>query len=82
MFGVSYGGWTVAMATIDPHPALKAISSQASPEDMFIGDDFLHNGAFRLDYAWSWVSALDTDGRTLNRFDFGKEDGYGWHLKQ
>lgn len=69
MFGVSYGGWTVAMATIDPHPALKAISSQASPQDMFIGDDFLHNGAFRLDYAWSWVSALETDGRTMNRFD-------------
>jgi hypothetical protein len=82
VFGVSYGGWTAAMATIYPHPALKAISSQASPEDMFIGDDFLHNGAFRLDYAWSWVSALETDGRTMKRFDFGQEDGYSWYLKQ
>ncbi|MGV3480542.1 MAG: CocE/NonD family hydrolase [Sphingobium sp.] len=82
VFGVSYGGWTSAIATIDPHPALKAVSSQASPEDMFIGDDFLHNGAFRLDYAWSWVSALETDGRSMKPFDFGTDDAYDWYLKQ
>ena len=29
VFGVSYGGWTAALATVDPHPALKAVSSQA-----------------------------------------------------
>lgn len=82
VFGTSYGGWTAAVATASGHPALKAVSSQASPEDMFIGDDFLHNGAFRLDYAWSWVSALETDGRTMNRFDFGTQDAYDWYLKQ
>ena len=82
VFGVSYGGWTAAIATIGAHPALKAVSSQASPEDMFIGDDFHHNGAFRLDYAWSWVSALETDGRTMKAFDFGTEDAYDWYLKQ
>ena len=80
--GVSYGGWTAAIATIDPHPALKAVSSQASPEDMFIGDDFGHNGAFRLDYAWSWVSALEADGKTMQPFDFGTDDAYEWYLKQ
>lgn len=82
VFGVSYGGWTAAIATIDPHPALKAVSSQASPEDMFIGDDFHHNGAFRLDYAWSWVSTLETDGRSMKAFDFGTDDAYDWYLKQ
>lgn len=82
VFGVSYGGWTAAVATAEPHPALKAVTSQASPEDMFIGDDFLHNGAFRLDYAWSWVSALETDGRTMTIFDFGTDDAYDWYLKQ
>jgi putative CocE/NonD family hydrolase len=81
-FGVSYGGWTAAVATASGHPALKAVSSQASPEDMFVGDDFLHNGAFRLDYAWSWVSALETDGRTMKAFDFGTDDAYAWYLKQ
>jgi putative CocE/NonD family hydrolase len=82
VFGVSYGGWTAALAAINPHPALRAISSQASPEDMFIGDDFLHNGAFRLDYAWSWVSALEADGRTMQPFNFGTNDLYEWYLKQ
>lgn len=82
MFGVSYLGWTTAMATIHPHPALKAISVQASPEDMFIGDDFHHNGAFRLDYGWEYAAMLETDGRTLNSFSFGKSDPYDWFLKQ
>jgi putative CocE/NonD family hydrolase len=82
IFGISYGGWTAAMAVIHPHPALKAVSVQASPEDMFVGDDFHHNGAFRLDYAWEYSAALETDGRTLKLFDFGKDDSYGWFLKQ
>src|SRR5512140_2393711 len=47
MFGTSYGGWTTTMALLHPHPALKAVSEQASPEDQFLGDDFHHNGAFR-----------------------------------
>src|SRR5260370_16122724 len=82
IFGVSYMGWTTAMATIDPHPALKAVSLQASPEDMFLGDDFHHNGAFRLQYAWEYAAALETDGRTLKAFDYAKEDPYAWLLRQ
>jgi putative CocE/NonD family hydrolase len=82
VFGVSYLGWTTAMATVDAHPALKAVSVQASPEDMFVGDDFHHNGAFRLQYAWEYAAALETDGRTLNTFDFKQEDPYSWYLKQ
>ena len=31
MLGVSYDGWTTIMGAIEPHPALKAISPQASP---------------------------------------------------
>jgi len=46
LVGISYGGWLTAMALIEPHPALKAASEQASPADMFLGDDFHHNGAF------------------------------------
>ena len=49
MMGVSYPGWLTVVAMLDPHPALKAVSPQASPADMFIGDDFHHNGAFRLE---------------------------------
>ena len=82
VFGISYGGWTAAMATINPHPALKAVSVQASPEDMFLGDDFHHNGAFRLQYGWEYSAALETDGRTLKPFDFGTDDLYSWYLRQ
>ena len=48
MWGISYPGWLVTQALLEPHPALKAASEQASPDDMFINDDFHHNGAFRL----------------------------------
>src|SRR5262249_36373380 len=37
--GISYDGWLTAMSLIEPHPALKAVSEQASPADMFLGDD-------------------------------------------
>ena len=82
VFGVSYLGWTTAMATINPHPALKAVSVQASPEDMFMGDDFHHNGAFRLQYGWEYAAALETDGRTLKPFNYGKDDPYSFLLRQ
>jgi hypothetical protein len=42
MLGVSYDGWTTIMGAMEPHPALKAISPQASPADMWLGDDFHH----------------------------------------
>ena len=49
MLGVSYDGWTTIMGALEPHPALKAISPQASPSDMWLGDDFHHNGAKPID---------------------------------
>jgi len=50
--GTSYSAWTAAMASLNPHPALKAAIEQASPTDQFPGDDFHHNGAFRLSYGF------------------------------
>ena len=60
MLGISYGGWLTVMAMLDPHPALKAASPQASPADMFLGDDFHHNGAFRLSYGFEYVAMMET----------------------
>ena len=51
-WGISYGGFLSTRAMVDPHPALRAVSPQATCADMFIGDDFHHNGAFRLSYAY------------------------------
>ena len=60
MLGISYGGWLTTMALLDPHPALKAASEQASPADMFLGDDFHHNGAFRLSYGFEYAALMET----------------------
>jgi len=79
VMGISYGGWLTAMALIDPHPALKAASPQASPADMFIGDDFHHNGAFRLSYGFEYVVRMETS-KYQTVFEFDKYDTYEWYL--
>jgi putative CocE/NonD family hydrolase len=47
MIGSSYEGFTVAMALLDPHPALKAAVSESPLLDGWMGDDWFHNGAYR-----------------------------------
>lgn len=84
--GISYPGWQTAMGMIDAHPALKASSPQASPSDMWIGDDFHHNGAFRLMYTFGWLSnnARTRPGQTeqrATRFSYGTPDGYRFFLE-
>ena len=80
MLGISYPGWLTVMGTLDPHPALKAASPQASPADMFLGDDFHHNGAFRLSYGFEYVAMMETN--KLNAaFKFDRFDTYEWYLK-
>ncbi len=79
MLGVSYDGWTTAMATLEPHPALKAVSPQASPADMWLGDDFHHNGAFRLSYGFEYAAMMETTKESTN-FAFDRYDTYQWYL--
>jgi uncharacterized protein len=59
--GISYGGFLVTRALVDPHPALKAASPQATCVDMFVGDDWHHNGAFRLSYSFDWIAAMEAE---------------------
>jgi uncharacterized protein len=80
IMGISYGGWLTEMALIEPHPALKAASEQASPADMFLGDDFHHNGAFRLSYGFEYAAMMET-GKTNKTFEFKQYDTYDWYLK-
>src|SRR5437016_6616081 len=80
MLGISYDGWTTAMAMLDPHPALKAASPQASPADMFLGDDFHHQGAFRLSYGFEYVAMMETN-KTNFSFKFDRRDTFDWYLK-
>jgi uncharacterized protein len=77
--GISYGGWLTAMSILEPHPALKAVSEQASPVDMFLGDDFHHNGAFRLSYGFEYAAMMEA-GKETQQFAFDKYDTYEWYL--
>lgn len=80
MWGISYDAWAALVGAIEPHPALKAISEQASPVDMFIGDDFHHNGAFRLSYSFEYAF-MEEMGKTDSLFQFDHYDTYEWYLK-
>jgi hypothetical protein len=81
MLGVSYDGWLVTMALLDPHPALKAASEQATPADMFLGDDFHHNGAFRLSYGFEYAALLETSKEQNTNFRFDVADTYEWYRR-
>ncbi|MGA8269158.1 MAG: CocE/NonD family hydrolase, partial [Candidatus Acidiferrales bacterium] len=53
MIGSSYEGFTVVMALIHPHPALKVAAPESPMVDGWMGDDWFHYGAFReigIDY--------------------------------
>jgi len=80
MLGISYPGWLTVMGMLDPHPALKAVSPQASPADMYLGDDFHHNGAFRLSYGFEYVAMMETSNVNFS-FPFDRLDTYEWYLK-
>ena len=58
ILGISYPGWLALVGSVDPHPALKASSEQACMSDLFLGDDFHHNGAFRLSYGMEYSYEL------------------------
>jgi hypothetical protein len=80
MMGTSYPGWLTVVGALDPHPALKAVSPQASPADMFLGDDFHHNGAFRLSYGFEYAVMMETN-KERAQFAFGDTDTYDWYLR-
>jgi putative CocE/NonD family hydrolase len=86
--GTSYDGFLAMMAGIDPHPAVKAISPQAPMIDVWLGDDFFHNGAFRQSYGYDYVREMesskedtevsygkDKDGKPRDGFDYFLERG-------
>lgn len=70
MLGMSYRGWLAALAGVNPHPALKAISPQAPMGDTWLGDDFFHQGAFRQTQGVLYSAYVEgTSGLTIPDFD-------------
>jgi putative CocE/NonD family hydrolase len=80
MYGVSYDGLTTALTLLHPHPALKAISEQASPVDQWMNDDFHRYGALRESYAFEYTVMEQSDKNSNTHFDFETYDSYEWYL--
>jgi uncharacterized protein len=81
IYGISYPGWLALVGSVDPHPALKAASEQACMGDLFLGDDFHHNGAFRLSYGMEYSYEVEFDKTTDSEFPFPQYDLYDWYLQ-
>lgn len=70
MIGSSYDGWTVTMALLNPHPALKVTAPESPMIDGWMGDDWFHYGAFRqvnLDYFIQQTSRTGDGGSALRQ---------------
>ncbi len=75
MIGSSYEGFTVVMALLGPHPALKVAAPESPMVDGWMGDDWFHYGAFRqtnYDYARFQTTSKD-EGEAVPR---GEYDDY------
>src|SRR5580698_7306923 len=85
VLGTSYPGYLATMAGIDPHPAVKAISPQAPMIDLWLGDDFFHNGAFRQSYGYDYVLSMESS-KVVTKVNYGTDakgqpiDGYDYFL--
>lgn len=77
--GISYPGELTLISAVKPHPALKAASPQGTVGDFFLGDDFFHNGAFRLAFAFEY-SFSEEAAKGDTSFPFNMWDLYDWYL--
>ncbi|HWF48451.1 MAG TPA: CocE/NonD family hydrolase [Bryobacteraceae bacterium] len=81
IFGVSYVGLTAGLTLLHPHPALKAVSEQASPVDQWMNDDNHRYGALRLSYTFEYAVMEQSDKNANTHFAFDTYDTYDWYLK-
>ncbi len=61
--GTSYDGFTTLMSLVNPHPALKAAVPMNPMVDVWKGDDWFHNGAFRqemMSYIYGQTAQKDS----------------------
>lgn len=80
MIGVSYPGYLALIPILGPHPALKAVVPVNAVIDMWMGDDFYHNGAFRLsELEYFYKQSATKDNST--RPPYGSYDTYSFYLE-
>lgn len=80
--GISYNGFTALMSLFKPHPALKASVPINPMVDVWKGDDWFHNGAFRqemISYIYGQTAARKSDQSwfTGGLDDYSTYLGYG-----
>ncbi|WP_174279882.1 CocE/NonD family hydrolase [Sphingomonas bacterium] len=80
IIGISYDGFTPLMALVNPHPALKVSVPMNPMVDGWRGDDWFHNGAFRLyglSYIWQQVATRDSS----NKWTSSVHDQYDLYMR-
>jgi putative CocE/NonD family hydrolase len=78
MIGSSYEGFTVVMALLGPHPALKVAAPESPMVDGWMGDDWFHYGAFRqpnFDYV-SLQTTKTGEGESVARGAYDDYDAF------
>src|SRR3954471_15740052 len=78
--GTSYDGFTALMTLVNPHPALKASVPINPMVDVWKGDDWFHNGAFRQEMI-SYVYGQTADKKSDEEWFTGAYDDYNTYLR-
>jgi uncharacterized protein len=78
ILGISYDGFTSLMALVNPHPALRAAVPINAMVDGWRGDDWFHNGAFRLDSLTYFHDQEATRGSQLGWWSDHYDDYDTW----
>ncbi|HVE00063.1 MAG TPA: CocE/NonD family hydrolase [Sphingomicrobium sp.] len=78
--GTSYDGFTALMSLVNPHPALKASVPINPMVDVWKGDDWFHNGAFRQEMI-SYVYGQTADKKSDEEWFTGGYDDYSTYLR-
>jgi putative CocE/NonD family hydrolase len=81
IIGTSYGGFLALMALVEPHPALKVAVPIAPMVDVWRGDDWFHNGAFRQIYALDYTYEQTATRKSDELLWRGKFDDYDTFLE-
>src|SRR5207248_541406 len=78
MLGSSYEGFTVVMALVNPHPALKVAAPMSPMVDGWMGDDWFHFGAFRqvnFDY-FTEQTTVKGEGKRIPRVGYDDYENF------
>jgi putative CocE/NonD family hydrolase len=79
IWGTSYSGRLALQSLLVPHSALKAVVAFNPVVDLWMGDDWYHQGAFRLNNPMEFIWFQDQSSWTTQ--PLGTGDVYDWHLR-